>query len=338
MIKSKATLALVAALLAWVSLAPALSHASTPSSWSQYLGGPGRSGFNPNETVLSPTNAGSIAESWSYSTNDEVQSSPAVFNGILYIGSEDGHLYALNATTGRLLWAFPVHAFVDSSPAVSNGVVYFGAWSGYVYALNASTGKKLWATPTGSSIGFSSPAVSNGQVYIGSLDRHLYALNATSGKITWSNNVGGRMNFSPAVANGAVMVAVGDQLFAYSAANGSTLWDDVDPNKNDFSSSPVISNGEVYVTDAPGTIYSLTANGGLQWSYTFGGAQFLPGDRLWRRLRCRKQSISACIERQNRQGSVDDVLHVRFWRFTGGRQQRGLCFDRPWWPRRPELP
>jgi outer membrane protein assembly factor BamB len=49
-------------------------------------------------------------------------------------GSEDGELYALDAETGAKLWSYPVQVFA-SSPAVANGVVYIGSEDGELYAF-----------------------------------------------------------------------------------------------------------------------------------------------------------------------------------------------------------
>ena len=61
-------------------------------------------------------------------------SSPAVANGVVYVGSfnEDGPqpLYALNAKTGALLWSYLLGLENVSSPAVANGVVYVGSTFG----------------------------------------------------------------------------------------------------------------------------------------------------------------------------------------------------------------
>ena len=73
-----------------------------------------------------------------------MDSSPAVVNGVVYIGSDDGNVYALNASTGAMLWSFTTGGRVESSPTVVNGVVYIGSDDDNVYALNASTGNKLW--------------------------------------------------------------------------------------------------------------------------------------------------------------------------------------------------
>jgi len=67
-----------------------------------------------------------------------------VVNGVVYVGSDDDNVYALNARTGALLWSHGTGS-VFSSPAVANGLVYVGSYDGNVYALNASTGALLWS-------------------------------------------------------------------------------------------------------------------------------------------------------------------------------------------------
>ena len=82
--------------------------------------------------------------------------------GVVYVGSHDSRVYALNSSTGELIWKYATGGAVDSSPAVADGVVYVGSADGYVYALNATTGAVLWMYPAG---GQSSPAVADGVLY-----------------------------------------------------------------------------------------------------------------------------------------------------------------------------
>ena len=109
-----------------------------------------------------------------------MESSPAVANGVVYVGSDDNKVYALNAATGIKIWSYSTGGSVVSSPAVVNGVVYVGSEDDNVYALNAATGVKIWSYETGDEVD-SSPAVVNGIVYIGSDDYNVYALNAATG-------------------------------------------------------------------------------------------------------------------------------------------------------------
>lgn len=96
-----------------------------------------------------------------------IASSPAVANGIVYVGSFDRHLYAIDAVTGHILWAAPTRGFVLSSPAFANRVVYVGSFDGHLYAFDAATGAKLWTGAIGGWV-TSSPAVVDGVVYVGS--------------------------------------------------------------------------------------------------------------------------------------------------------------------------
>jgi hypothetical protein len=97
---------------------------------------------------------------------------------VVYVGSWDDKVYALNAATGALKWSYTTGGEVRSSPAVANGVVYVGSDDFNVYALSASTGTLLWMGTTGDGVYNSSPVVADGRLYIGSNDDavHAYAL------------------------------------------------------------------------------------------------------------------------------------------------------------------
>jgi hypothetical protein len=150
---------------------------------------------------------------WSYGYNEQNftsagYSSPAVANGVVYIGTADGNVYAFNASTGAELWSFDdgILNSIISSPAVANGVVYVGAGYGYLYALNASTGARLWSDTTDGYVG-SSPAVANGVVYIGSDFDSVYALNASTGARLRSYAIGDETVFtSAAIVDGVVYI------------------------------------------------------------------------------------------------------------------------------------
>ena len=65
-----------------------------------------------------------------------------ISNGVVYIGSGDQNVYALDATTGTLRWSFATGDVVHASPAVANGLVYIGSWDRNIYALDATTGRE----------------------------------------------------------------------------------------------------------------------------------------------------------------------------------------------------
>jgi hypothetical protein len=154
-------------------------------------------------------NAATGAFVWSYTTGRYVGACPAVVGGLVYVGSEDHNVYCLNATTGAFVWSYTTGDVVESSPAVVVGLVYVGSYDGNVYCLNATTGTLVWSYPTGSEV-FSSPAVVVGLVYVGSMIGKVYCLNVTSGSLVWSYTTGGSVLSSPAVVNGVVYVGSDD--------------------------------------------------------------------------------------------------------------------------------
>jgi outer membrane protein assembly factor BamB len=91
-----------------------------------------------------------------------VQTPPAVANGLIYVVTTRGQLYAFSAATGAEVWSRSVGGGVRFTPAVSGGRVYVGSSNQDVSAFDARTGKPLWHT----SVGVNSPvAVANGTVY-----------------------------------------------------------------------------------------------------------------------------------------------------------------------------
>jgi eukaryotic-like serine/threonine-protein kinase len=81
-------------------------------------------------------NARTGAKLWSYGTNGIIESSPAVANGVVYIGCEDNNVYALDAKDGALLWSYTTGSFIDSSPSVVNGMLFIGSEDRKVYAFD----------------------------------------------------------------------------------------------------------------------------------------------------------------------------------------------------------
>ncbi|MEM3577485.1 MAG: PQQ-binding-like beta-propeller repeat protein [Candidatus Bathyarchaeia archaeon] len=215
-----------------------------------YIGG----GYGNGVFALNATTGDKL---WNYTTQGNVHSSPAVANGVVYVGSYDDNVYALNATTGEKIWNYTTGNDVYSSPTVVDGVVYIGSNDFNVYALNATTGEKIWNYTTGFSV-VSSPAVVNGVVYVGSWDGNIYALNATTGALIWSYTTGGAISSSPAISsNGIVYIGSGDnKTYALNAQTGDLIWSY--ETGGDVYSSPAIADGVVYFASRyEGKIYAV---------------------------------------------------------------------------------
>jgi len=95
--------------------------------------------WNRYENVLNVHNVGKLHLKWSYNTGS-VSSSPAVANGVVYVGSLDHNVYGLNASTGAKLWSYATGGYVWSAPAVANRVVYVGSIDRNLYAFGLPGG------------------------------------------------------------------------------------------------------------------------------------------------------------------------------------------------------
>ena len=72
---------------------------------------------------------------WNFTTGFSVGSSPAVADGVVYVGNDRGtSLLALDTATGRQVWNYPMGGIVYGTPAVADGLVYIGS-SSILFAL-----------------------------------------------------------------------------------------------------------------------------------------------------------------------------------------------------------
>jgi parallel beta-helix repeat protein len=146
---------------------------------------------------------------WNYTTGDGVESSPAVADGMVFIGSNDKNIYCLDEATGAVKWKYTTDNIVISSPAVAYGKVYVGTMGGKILCLNQTSGEPLWNYTAGLSV-YSSPAIADGKLYVGSFDHSVYCLNATNGQLIWSYTTGDEVHSSPSVADGRVFIGSHD--------------------------------------------------------------------------------------------------------------------------------
>jgi len=240
---------------------------------------------------------------WKFHTNGRVFSSPAIANGVAYIGSDDQNLYAVDLETGTLKWRFPTGSRITSSPAVDGGSVFFASYDGNFYAVDTATGKKKWhfktggekryagkhlhgSVPTGETMPdpfdffLSSPTVSGGVVYFGSGDGNVYVLDAASGTLKWKFQTGDVVHASPAIADGTVFIGSWDSYFyALDAASGKEKWrfktgEDPDMhNQVGIQSSAAVMDGVVYFGCRDSNFYALdAATGQKKWVFNNKGS------------------------------------------------------------------
>ena len=247
------------------------STAADESDWTMYMYDLNFTGRSP-DTVLRPP----LALRWKFKTGGPVISSPVVSNGIVYVGSDDGRLYALDAqkcslrspTTssygslrskpalersegtpsayGSEKWSFKTNSPVRYAPAVWNNTVYFSSSDNTVYALDAQTGEVKWQFQADSWIE-SSVIVANGEVYVGAHIKKIHVLDAITG------NRKTQLSFQVSIDN-VIYVCTQGILQPLNLMNKAEEWQ----NEVGYSqSAPAIANGIVYIGARDKKIHAL---------------------------------------------------------------------------------
>lgn len=236
---------------------------------------------------------------WVFKTNGKIFSSPIVHDGIVYVGSEDGNLYAIDEKTGETHWKFKTGGAVHSSPAVFKNTVYIGSFDGYYYAIDAKTGQLKWKFKSGgekwsgeiSFLGLkpvdkymedlwdfflSSPVINpdkqNSSVFFGSSDGNVYALNANTGELKWKFEVKGSIHCSPVLYKNTLYIGSWDaNLYAKDIQTGKQRWKFETGTQLGFKgieSTVAVANDMVYFGARDPFLFALNAETGkLVWKY-----------------------------------------------------------------------
>lgn len=207
---------------------------------------------------------------WSFNCEEEVRSSPLIYNGILYIGAYDNNLYALDAQTGKFLWKFPAQRGICSTACAWERFVAFGSEDGSVYALNAQSGQVHWTARTGGAVR-SSPRLLEGILYVGSDDQLVYALDPRRGEQLWSYRTWGAVRSSAALAGGSIFVGSDDgHVYALEARRGELQWKT--RTGAAVISSPVVWEGLVLVGSWDSFVYAMDQRSGWPaWKFRTNG-------------------------------------------------------------------
>ena len=253
------------------------------------------------------------AAAWSFGLRGDVESdravygTPAVKDGVVYVGSYDGNLYALNIDTGQETWERKVGdgSPIVGGPAVGEGLVVIGSSDGGLYAFDAVVGSFRWRFDTDNSI-WASPAIADGKVYFGSMDRNVYAIDAETGEEIWQFPTGGAVTAAPLVMDGRVYVGSFSSVFyALDAETGEEIWQFPGAN-NWYWSRAVANGGMLFVASMDGRLYALAAGSGqlvwtIQTEAPIIGAPVLIGDRV------AVASTNGVVQFVKQQGGADPV-------------------------------
>lgn len=112
------------------------------ADWSMFQG-------NQKHTGYVPQDASFATQTWTVPVNGSVNTTPVLYGDKVYLGTEEGTLYALDAQDGNESWTYTTDGAIESSPAVDGGTVYVGSDDGYLYSNNADNGDNNWKFKAG---------------------------------------------------------------------------------------------------------------------------------------------------------------------------------------------
>jgi polyvinyl alcohol dehydrogenase (cytochrome) len=207
-------------------------------------------------------NAPLLQELWSVDPGGDVTGTPAVVDGVVYVGTYGGHVGAYSAKTGAPVWTASVGFDVSASVAVANGRVFVSDHGGRLDALDASTGALLWSTdlsngefnaqlygsptPVGTAVLQGVSSYQETDASVSGFQGAVAKVDQSSGAILWRTTVlacgtcnGGAVWSTPAVdpASNLVFVGIGnaytapadqhtDSMMALNYTSGSIVWSD----------------------------------------------------------------------------------------------------------------
>lgn len=240
-----------------------LALLQTPTLRSKQGGGTATAG----KVALSRVSSAATTELvWRFVCEDEVRSSPCVSNGMVFVGSYDTNLYAVDASRGEFRWKYATEGGISSSPAVWNDIVIVGSEDGAVYACDIRRGVLRWTFRTSKPVR-SSPRVLDRVIFIGSDDQHFYAIDGLRGAQIWKYRTWMPIRSSACIAGESVYFGGGDGfVYALSIKNGGVRWKQ--RTQQPVISSPAFAENMVIVGSMDNTLYALDSEGGWPvWKY-----------------------------------------------------------------------
>ena len=195
--------------------------AAAAADWPHYRGNPELHGHAPGSLGSKPELA------WKFETGAEVLSSPVIQDGVVYVGSTDNKVYAIDLATGEERWSYDTGDMVEAPPLVLDGRVYIGSSDGCLYALDAASGEFAWKFETQDKIlggaNWFRSADGSLRIVVGSYDAFVYCLD-TAGNKRWAYETDNYVHGAPAVANAEIVFGGCDAgLHLVSAETGERV-------------------------------------------------------------------------------------------------------------------
>jgi len=202
---------------------------------------------------------------WVFKCEDEIRATAGYHEGMVYIGTYDNNLYAINAASGTFAWKYSTDGSIVSTPNFYAKGIYFGSEDHRLHAISERTGRVMWTYYTDGPI-WSSPTISDRHIFVGSDDGYLHIVNGGSGRAAFKFNSGAPVRTAPLVDENAVYFGNQNGDFFCVDFKGEVKWRS--NAKRAITSSPFKQNNIIYFGSLDSMLYALDAKSGWKlWTF-----------------------------------------------------------------------
>jgi len=221
--------------------------------------------LSPQFDAVIPIPDNTIQPLWTFTCADEIRGSASCDRGIVYIGSYDNHLYALNIESGKMHWKYQTDGGIVSRPAILNDSVFIGSEDNRLHVISRRSGSLQWTYYTKGPVR-SSPFPAHGHIFIGSDDWAIHAININGGRGIWQIETNAEVRSTPFVAQDAVYAGNESGEFYCLDFRGGIKWRY--KTKRAITSSPTVAENLVLFCSLDSHLYALDAKSGyLVWRF-----------------------------------------------------------------------
>jgi outer membrane protein assembly factor BamB len=234
---------------------------NSPADWPVFRGNTSQTGVAASDL------ADKLEILWKFDAGS-IEGTAAIVDGVVYVGSQNEFVYAVNLADGNMKWKYKAGAPLKVGMAVSDGAVYAGDEDGKLHCLDTKSGAKRWVFDTEAEI-TSAPNFFFDNLVFGAGNETLYCLNkGKGGDPLWTFKVpGGPVLGSPAIIDGKTFVAGCDStLHVIDVKNGKeTGRVELD---GQVGATPALVGDFLYVGTMTNAVQAINwKEGKVAWSY-----------------------------------------------------------------------
>jgi outer membrane protein assembly factor BamB len=226
--------------------------------------------FVPEGQVLHAVALNNKSDKWTFEAVGALRASPILYDDLIYIGSEDKRVYAIDKYTGNLEWSLKLDDVVSTSPAIAGNTLVIGTESGTVYGIHRNEGEELWQVDVGSSVS-TAACISGNTAMVGTYGGRLQGINTGDGEIVWTYPNPAEPALDPIlttpVTNSGLVYFGSDGLYCLEVRNGLKAW--IHETGDTIRGAPAIVESFLVFGSYDGLIRCLDKNTGrVLWRFS----------------------------------------------------------------------